>query len=127
MTACALLLYHVIVARATAHDKPTGRTSGRAGKGDYTMTTKTTNTTNTNTRQYYALDWNPSNAYCYTDDAIRKWGAQIATVLTFGSKAKRDKYINGEAYSEAISARRAYRIDPSVRPGFGRKRATCWF
>ena len=92
-----------------------------------TANTKTANTKTTKSRLFYALVWSAANAYRYDDDAIREWGAQIATVLTFGSKAERDGYVVGESYCEAISARRAYLIDPSVRPGFGRKRAACWF
>ena len=78
-------------------------------------------------KKYYALSWNPSDAYRYSDDAIRNIGYQIADVVVFDSKAKRDKYVDGAAYIEPISARRAYRIAPSVRPGFRRhKRVAVW-
>lgn len=95
-----------------------------------TTTNNTTNNTNTNptkTRQYYALAWNPSCAYRYDDDTIRDIDFVVADIIIFGSKAERDEYVADESYVEAISARRAYRINPSVRPGFGRKRAACWF
>ena len=91
------------------------------------MTTNTnTNTNNTNKankpRQFYALDWNPSNAYRYTDDAIREWGYLIADIVSFDSKAERDDYVDGEPYIEPISARRAYRINPLLRPSFRRRK-----
>lgn len=40
MTACALPLYHVIVARATAHDNNTPPAGQAAGEGEYTMAKK---------------------------------------------------------------------------------------
>lgn len=108
MTACALLLYHVIVARATAHDKPAGWTSSR---GERMLSMK----------KHYALSWNPSDAYRYSDEAIRDIGCQIAEVIAFESKAERDDYVDGEAYIEAISAKRAYRINPTLAPSFCRR------
>lgn len=77
------------------------------------------------TKKYYALSWNPYDAYRYTDDAIRDIGCQIAEVVTFDSKAERDEYVDGEAYKEAISAKRAYRINPTLDPSF-RKRHPNW-
>ena len=72
------------------------------------------------TKKYYALSWNPDNAYQYSDEAIRDLGCQIAKVISFDSKAERDKYVDGEAYIEAISAKRAYRINPTLDPSFRR-------
>ena len=92
------------------------------------ITNNTTNNTNTTrARQYYALSWYPSCAYQYDDDTIRDIDFVVADIIIFDSKAERDEYVADESYVEAISARRAYRINPSVRPGFGRKRAACWF
>ena len=86
------------------------------------MATKTTKT-----KMFYALSWVPATAYSYSDDAIRALGAQIAVVVTFASKADRDDYCADDAYADPISARRAYRIDPTKRPGFGRrKRVATW-
>ena len=73
------------------------------------------------TKKYYALSWNPHDAYQYTDEAIRDIGCQIAEVVTFDSKAERDEYVDGDAYIEAISAKRAYRINPTMDPGFRRR------
>ena len=72
----------------------------------------------TTTKKFYALSWNPSDAYQYSDEAIRNIGCQIAEVVTFDRKAKRDEYVDGEAYTEAISAKRAYRINPALIPSF---------
>lgn len=77
------------------------------------------------TKKYYALSWNPSDAYQYTDEAIRDIGCQIAEVVTFDSKVERDEYVDGEAYIEAISAKRAYSIDPALDPS-SRKRHPNW-
>ena len=73
------------------------------------------------TKKYYALSWNPNDAYQYSDEAIRDIGCQIAEVIAFDSKAERDKYVDGEAYIEAISAKRAYRINPTLDPSFRRR------
>ena len=62
------------------------------------------------TKKYYALSWNPSDAYQYTDEAIRDIGDQIAKVRVFTSNADRDRFVEDEAYTEAISAKRAYKI-----------------
>lgn len=79
----------------------------------------------TTTKKYYALSWNSYAAYQYTDEAIRDIGCQIAEVVTFDSKAERDKYVDDEAYTEAISAKRAYRINPTLNPSF-RRSHTNW-
>ena len=79
----------------------------------------------TTTKKFYALSWNPSDAYQYSDEAIRNLGCQIAKVISFDSKAERDEYINGEAYIEAISAKRAYNINPALNPSFC-KRHSNW-
>lgn len=79
----------------------------------------------TNAKRFYALSWNPNDAYQYSDDAIRDIGCQIAEVVAFDSKAERDEYADGEAYIEAISAKRAYRINPALDPSF-RKRHPNW-
>lgn len=68
-----------------------------------------------NTKKFYALSWNPNDAYQYSDEAIRDIGCQVAEVVAFDSKAERDEYADGEAYVETISAKRAYRINPSFR------------
>ena len=75
----------------------------------------------TTTNKFYALSWNPSDAYQYSDEAIRDLGCQIAEVISFDSKAERDEYVDGEAYIEAISAKRAYRINPTLDPSFRRR------
>ena len=77
------------------------------------------------TKKYYALSWNPNDAYQYSDEAIRDIGCQIAEVVTFYSKAERDEYVDGEAYIEAISAKRAYRINPTMDPR-SRRRNPNW-
>ena len=77
------------------------------------------------TKKYYALSWNPSDAYQYSDDAIRNIGCQIAKVIPFDSKAERDEYVDVEAYTEAISAKRAYNINPALNPSF-RKHHPNW-
>ena len=79
----------------------------------------------TTIKKFYALSWNPHNAYRYTDEAIRDIGYLIAEVISFDSKAERDEYVDGEAYTEAISAKRAYRINPAMNPSF-RKRHPNW-
>ena len=79
----------------------------------------------TTTKKFYALSWNPSDAYQYSDEAIRDLGCQIAEVISFDSKAERDECVDGEAYIEAISAKRAYGIDPALDPSF-RKRHPNW-
>lgn len=60
--------------------------------------------------KYYALKWNERNAYRYDDEAIRALGDQIAQVCVFTSKAYRDRFVEDNAYTEAISAKRAYKI-----------------
>ena len=75
----------------------------------------------TTIKKFYALSWNPSDAYQYSDEAIRDLGCQIAEVISFDSKAERDEYVDGEAYKEAISSKRAYRINPTMNPGFRRR------
>lgn len=72
-------------------------------------------------KKYYALNWNTHDAYQYTDEAIRDIGCQIAEIIAFNSKAERDEYVDGEAYIEAISAKRAYRINPTLDPSFRRR------
>lgn len=79
----------------------------------------------TNAKRFYALSWNPNDAYQYSDEAIRDIGCQIAEVVAFDSKAERDEYADGEAYVETISAKRAYRINPTLDPSF-RKRHPNW-
>ena len=74
-----------------------------------------------NNKKFYALSWNPNDAYQYSDEAIRDIGCQIADVIVFDSKAERDEYVDGEAYIEAISAKRAYRINPTLDPSFRRR------
>lgn len=59
---------------------------------------------------FYALKWNERNAYRYDDEAIRDIGDQIAQVRAFTSKADRDRFVEETAYTEAISAKRAYKI-----------------
>lgn len=59
-------------------------------------------------KKFYALMWNERSAYRYDDEAIRDLG--VAQVRVFTSKADRDRFVEDNAYTEAISAKRAYKI-----------------
>lgn len=61
-------------------------------------------------KKFYALKWNERSAYRYDDEAIRDMGDQIAEVRAFTNKADRDRFVENAAYTEPISAKRAYKI-----------------